>query len=322
MEESGLKVWYLHAMSTWLLRIAIAFVVIAATAAGVVYVRFAAWRRAMTTDVSTDSELVTTALGAIEYRIIGEGVPVLWLHGNPGGYDQIGRAFLWRPGFSEGLRSILVSRPGYLRTPLESGATPEEQAHLFAALLDSLGIARVAVVGVSGGGPSALQFARLHPSRTQSLVLLSAITKLGPPEPIGRLGRLVAALGAEDLFVWYAASGSIGRVPARPSDGETARSARALMASVLPRSARRAGDENDRFQFERSAGWPIDGITAPTLVIAGTRDDIVPFDHAELAMQRIPGARLIKVDGDHGAQLAHAGEIWPAVRAFILAQAQ
>jgi pimeloyl-ACP methyl ester carboxylesterase len=309
-------------MSTWFPRIAIALVVLGAATAGAVYMRFSAWRRSITASLGVDSQLASTSRGVIEYQLLGDGVPVLWLHGNPGGYDQLGRAFLWRPGFGEGLRSILVSRPGYLRTPLSSGATAEEQAHLFAALLDSLRIDCVAVVGASGGGPAALQFARLHPQRTQSLVLLSAITKLGPPEPIGRRGRLIAALGAEDLFLWYSVRGPSGRAPERPSDAETARSARALMASMLPRSARRAGDENDRFQFERSSGWTVDGITAPTLVITGTRDDIVPFDHAELAMQRIPGARLLTVDGDHGVQLTHAKEIWPAMRAFILEQAK
>lgn len=309
-------------MSTWLLRIAIALLVAGVAAAGLVYVRFSAWRRALTASIGADSQLAITSRGAVEYQVLGDGVPVLWLHGNPGGYDQIGRAFLWRPGFAGGLRSILVSRPGYLRTPLASGATPAEQADLFAALLDTLRVERVAVVGVSGGGPSALQFARRHPQRTRALVLLSAITKPGPPEPVGRLGRLVAALGAEDLFLWYGARASPEGETARPDDGATARTERALLASLLPRSARRAGDENDRSQFERSPGWPVDGITAPTLVIAGTRDEIVPFDHAELVLQRIPGARLLRVEGDHGAQVTHADEVWPAIRAFILEQAK
>jgi pimeloyl-ACP methyl ester carboxylesterase len=45
-----------------------------------------------------------------------------------------------------------------------------------ASLLDLLGIERVAVVGVSAGGLSALQFALRHPGRTAALVLVAAIT--------------------------------------------------------------------------------------------------------------------------------------------------
>jgi pimeloyl-ACP methyl ester carboxylesterase len=41
-------------------------------------------------------------------------------------------------------RLLAVSRPGYLGTPLSSGRDPREQADLFAALLDALGIDRVA----------------------------------------------------------------------------------------------------------------------------------------------------------------------------------
>jgi pimeloyl-ACP methyl ester carboxylesterase len=308
-------------VNPWIIRIGVTALVLGGGFAAHAYLRFSSWRREMTAGLSEDSQVAVTSRGAIEYLTVGAGVPVLWLHGNPGGYDQLSRAFLVRPAFSDGLRSIVVSRPGYLRTPLASGATPEAQAHLFAALLDSLHIDRVAVVGVSGGGPSALQFARLYPTRTRSLALVFAITKLGPPEPIGRLGRLVAALGADDLVVWRALRASARARPMSPPDTAYDRSARALAASVLPRSARRAGDENDRFQFERSAGWPIDGISAPTLVIAGTRDLSVPFDHAQLAMDRIPGARLVRIEGGHGATLTRANEVWPAVRAFVLEHA-
>ncbi len=58
-----------------------------------------------------------------------------------GGYDQ-GRAAL---SFLDENKYKLIcpSRPGYLQTPLESGKTLEEQADLFAALLDKLGIEKV-----------------------------------------------------------------------------------------------------------------------------------------------------------------------------------
>ena len=64
-----------------------------------------------------------------------------------------------------GYRVLTPDRPGYLGTPIVNGGTPERQADLAAALLDTLGIDRVAVVGLSAGGPGAIQFAVRHADR-------------------------------------------------------------------------------------------------------------------------------------------------------------
>ena len=104
-----------------------------------------------------------TSHGPVEYTSTGEGPAVLALHGGMGGYDQgliLARAALNDTGH---FHVISVSRPGYLNTPLRSGETPEEQADMFAYLLDRLGVERSFVIAVSAGGPSALQFARRYP---------------------------------------------------------------------------------------------------------------------------------------------------------------
>jgi hypothetical protein len=54
-----------------------------------------------------------------------------------------------RANTSGGCELLVPSRPGYLRTPLESGRTPEDQADLYAAMLDSLEIERAAHLGGS-----------------------------------------------------------------------------------------------------------------------------------------------------------------------------
>lgn len=55
-----------------------------------------------------------------------------------------------------------------------------------AALLDILGVERVAVIGISAGGPGAVQFAARHADRVDALVLLSAISRVGPSCPTTR----------------------------------------------------------------------------------------------------------------------------------------
>ena len=110
------------------------------------------WQRAAIEQLAAGSRVAGTVRGPVEYAEIGQGPAVLALHGRPGGYDQ---GLVMARSLGEDLaRWIAVSRPGYLRTPLETGPTPAEQADAYAALLDTIGIGQAVVVGLSGGGPS------------------------------------------------------------------------------------------------------------------------------------------------------------------------
>ncbi len=118
--------------------------------------------------------IVQVPQGPIEYRLAGQGVPVLVLNGghthcqSPLGNE---RFFL-----AHGYQFIVPSRPGYGRTPSSSGRTAEESADALASLLDCLRLAQVIVVGISGGGPTALQLASRPPKRVSRLILQNAVT--------------------------------------------------------------------------------------------------------------------------------------------------
>ena len=71
---------------------------------------------------------------------------------------------------------IAPSRPGYGRTPLSSGKTSEEAADLMAALLDELNLEKVIAFSISGGGPTALNFALRHPNRCAGCVTEVSVT--------------------------------------------------------------------------------------------------------------------------------------------------
>ena len=101
--------------------------------------------------VATRSQIAQTRCGPIEYGIIGDGPPVLAVHGAGGGFDQgldFGAALA-----SRGLRVIAMSRFGYLRTPLPADASAAAQADAHACLLDALNIPRAAILGASAGAP-------------------------------------------------------------------------------------------------------------------------------------------------------------------------
>lgn len=117
------------------------------------------------------SVVVPSSYGDIEYSEGGAGPPVLVIHGSGGGFDQ--GELIAEGVLDERFHWIAPSRFGYLRSTFHKGATFDDQAHAYAALLDRLGIERVAVVALSHGGPSALLFAVLHPERVASLTLIS-----------------------------------------------------------------------------------------------------------------------------------------------------
>lgn len=116
------------------------------------------------------SVLAHTRCGPIEYQEASSGIPLLVIHGAGGGHDQ--SMDFARPLTQHGIRVIAVSRFGYLRTPRPADASPEAQADAHVCLLDALGIERAAVLGLSAGGPSALQTAIRHPDRVGALVLV------------------------------------------------------------------------------------------------------------------------------------------------------
>ena len=133
-------------------------------------------------------QVIETACGPIEYHRIGEGYPVLAVHGAMGGFDQ----GLWlAQGFNlSHYQVISVSRFGYLRSPLPAGANLDLQADAFASLLDALHIRQAAVFAVSAGSTSAIRFAARHPERVSALVLL------GPDAP----GKVQMAMPPRFIF--------------------------------------------------------------------------------------------------------------------------
>ncbi|MGI9658896.1 MAG: alpha/beta fold hydrolase [Gaiellaceae bacterium] len=261
--------------------------------------------------------MLKTQRGVAQVAREGHGPPVLAIHGGPGGFDQ-GLAYC-RHLLEGGCELIAPSRPGYLRTPLESGRSPASQADLYAAILDSLEIERAAILGFSSGGPSAVQFAARHPDRTAALCLDAAI--LLPFEaPISALRR---ATYESSLAVWL--SYQIAR--RRPelmtrlmvdgvskglnatqreaakhsitSDRDRLRAIQEQWASIAPRKYRRPGQLNDDANEANLAPLPFAEITAPTLVAQGSNDAIVPVEHATHAAEMIAGAELMLVEEGH-----------------------
>jgi pimeloyl-ACP methyl ester carboxylesterase len=113
-----------------------------------------------------------TSKGLIEYRFEGSGPAIIVLNGGHCSRDtRLSHEKLTEHGFSV----LTPSRPGYDGTPSEVGKCAQAAADALAALLDTLQISTVDVIGISAAGPTALAFAQQHPSRLRKLILESAV---------------------------------------------------------------------------------------------------------------------------------------------------
>ena len=292
-------------------RVAKGGLVLVLVSGSIAVVAFLRWRSEIVDHLEDGSTVAATSRGPVEYATLGEGRPVLYLHGSPGGFDQVYRTL--RVLYGEGgprFRAIIPSRPGYLRTPLATGATPAEQADAMAALLDALKVSRAAVIGASDGGPAAVQFALRHPDRCTGLILWSAVTQRIPEEPLPWVLRVLPT----DFVVW-----AVSQVMGLQGDDDPVYSAlvREALRTAVPYDRRRAGTENDTAQDAAIPDWPLQQIRCPTLILHGTRDKAVPFAQAEAAHARIAGSRLLRLDGGHMATLRKHAEVASAVNAFL-----
>jgi pimeloyl-ACP methyl ester carboxylesterase len=118
-------------------------------------------------------KIAQTAKGPIEYRLEGSGPTVVVLNGGHCSREtRLSHEKLAEQGFSV----LTPSRPGYDSTPSEVGKSAQAAADALAALLDTLQIATVDVIGISAAGPTTLAFVQQHPNRVRKLVLESAVT--------------------------------------------------------------------------------------------------------------------------------------------------
>ncbi|MGN6751594.1 MAG: alpha/beta fold hydrolase [Intrasporangium sp.] len=245
-----------------------------------------------------------TTRGPLQYDERGSGIPVLLLHGTPGGCDQ---ALALAGMLNIDAPVIAPTRPGYLGTPLETGRTPEEQADAAAALLDDLGVGRAVVLGVSGGGMSAVKLAVRHPHRVARMVLWEAVT--GPTElTVGNLlrGPLSSRLGGKLLVKAVQHTPRLALPRAAAGDPRTIATLQVLTPTMFPMDTRKAGTANDADQAATFVPDCLADISVPTLLVHGTADVNVPYAHSERAARTIPHARLVTIDGgDHYTTLAH-----------------
>lgn len=231
---------------------------------------------------------------SVRYYDAGEGPSLLLLHGAGA------TARLWHRQLgplSRLFRVIAPDLPGFGGSERWPDITSVHgYAGFLSRFMDALGMARASLVGSSMGGWASCWFALDFPDRLDRLVLISpaGLHMPGhPPMPISgvvkELHRAYAAVsGADDAARRGVSEGGaegFDMLPGvRPND-ELLRGVETLTA--LDAAGGFVPDLGDR----------LSGVAAPTLVIWGTDDPVIPASHGAEFVRLIPRSRLVTLDG-------------------------
>ncbi len=197
------------------------------------------------------------------------------------------------PGLARGFRVLAVDNRGAGHSDAPEGPyTVAQLAEDARALLDTLSVERAHVLGCSLGGMLALELAASHPERVARLVLLSTTPggQLAVPLSPETWQRLLAPRGRN------AAEQLLDKMRLALAPEFCARRPRALAARVARRLALQPPAHAWLAQATAGAQFAIGdrlaGIAAPTLLLSGDRDRIVPLENSRRLAARLPDARL------------------------------
>jgi 3-oxoadipate enol-lactonase len=235
----------------------------------------------------------------IYYRVRGKGEPLILIMGLGG---ECGDWFLQARVLKKYYRIITFDNRGVGKSdkPLEP-YTVKTMADDTVGLMDYLGIDKAHILGVSLGGMIAQEVAINYPERVRKLILVS--TNAGRGEKGEHSRELLRAMGLkEDFSDADIRNVDMGRVMSSLNSHAFSGGAIKLMAVPFCWVRAKLFDIGGlKGQFEAAMTHStldrLHLIKAPTLVIAGTEDEIVPPRSADVLASRIPGARLVKVEG-------------------------
>ncbi len=233
----------------------------------------------------------------IYWNEAGSGDPLLLIMGLSYTSDMWHRTV---PAMSRRYRTIFFDNRGVGKSDVPPGPYPIAQmAADAAAVLDDAGVERAHILGASMGGMIAQEFALTYPHRVKGLVL--GCTACGGPHSIPAAPEVIQTLMARAMM--------------GPEEG-----AEAMVPFIYDPATPRSRIEEDlairRRTYPTAAGYMaqvqgimawtcfdrLDQIDAPTLIIHGEHDRLVPPQNARILAEHIPGSRLV--------MLAHSSHIF------------
>ena len=208
-------------------------------------------------------------------------------------------------------------RPPYSLSDMASDAV---------GVLDALGVAKAHVVGVSMGGMIAQRMAIAAPLRVHSLTsIMSSSGARGLPEATPKVRRVLlsrpASAAPEDILAHYMHLYKTIGSPAYPIPE---REMKSRIQVSLKRSFHPQGTMRQMVSIvadTHSRAEALGAVRAPTLVLHGHADPLVPYACGEDTARRIPGARMVGIEGmGHDLAPGVVERLMPPLLAFLAAQ--
>jgi pimeloyl-ACP methyl ester carboxylesterase len=276
---------------------------------------------------------------AIEEAGDPAGRPVLVHNGTPNSRHLF--APVAADAAARGLRLIGYDRPGYGGSTPQPGRTVADCAADVRVICAELGIARLAMWGISGGGPHLLACAALLPDLVTAAASLAS---LAPSDAAGldwfdgmgqdnvddfklqQTDKEAARAKLEtDREETLAASGEdlagLLKTLLTPVDAAALTGEFAEYLAYTGREGLAPGSQgwwDDGEAFGRHWGFELSAIEVPVLLMHGRQDQFVPFGHGQWLAARVPGveARLLDDDGHLTLITSRIGEVhaWLAER--------
>ncbi len=252
----------------------------------------------------------------IHYERTGEGMPVVFLHAG------VADSRMWEPQVSEFSKHFDVIRPdmrGFGKSDLPP-APWSPRADLL-ALMDTLELKPVHLIGCSMGGALALDFALDHPERVSKLVLVDSGPSGQPDRPeydslfaevdaADKAGDHVA-LNQAEMHLWLDG-------PYRPR-GYVREELRELFLDMNGANMDNDWSSAPMENLDPPAIGRLSEVSAPTLVIVGDKDLQPVLESADLLASSIKGARKVVIhDAAHLPNLEHPEEFNRIVLDFLL----
>jgi poly(3-hydroxyalkanoate) depolymerase len=217
---------------------------------------------------------------------------------------------------SRGVQTLAYDAPGTGESPprlipLRMSGLARHAAHV----LDALALPRVDVLGVSLGGAVAQELALHNPHRVRRLVLAATTCGLGsiPGHPLALAALVTPLRYYSPTFFRLVAPLLYG--PGAASDD------RMLRAHLASRHARPPSLYGYVGQLSAAAGWTslpwLHHVRAPTLVLAGDSDRVVPPLNARILAARLPNARRQVLPGGHLFLLENPRAAADAIARFL-----
>ena len=236
-----------------------------------------------------------------------DGIPVLTYHGTPGA------GHLYGPNeadaLARGIRLITYDRPGYFGSTAHPGSSMADNAADARTIAEALGIDRMGVWGMSGGGPPALACAALLPD------LVVAVGTLASPAPYGVEGfDYFAGMSPENvadirqmLTDEVAARATLvgQRKDMLAMNADDMKGPPPDLSQYLVRCIHdgltTSGDGwwDDSMAQLQPWGFAVESIQVPVQVWHGRKDTFVHYSHGEWLAGHVPGvdAHLTDEDG-------------------------